>query len=127
MHIAKISVGVFLILPTLALVKLAEQLDGTLIVGYLLLISFVTSGANWQDKRNAQASRWRIPERSLHLLEMLGGWPAAWLAQQILRHKTQKKAYRIIYGCIVSAHQLIAIEILTHWQISRWIWGTLAN
>ena len=33
---------------------------------------------------------WRIREGTLHLVEALGGWPGAFLAQQTMRHKTVK-------------------------------------
>lgn len=35
----------------------------------------------------------RTPERNLHLMGILGGWPAALLAIQILRHKSSKPDY----------------------------------
>ena len=36
------------------------------------------------------------------ILSFLGGWPAAWLAQQRLRHKTQKQPFRQIYFCTIA-------------------------
>ncbi|WP_235357708.1 DUF1294 domain-containing protein [Arsukibacterium ikkense] len=30
---------------------------------------------------------------------MLGGWPGAWLAQQYLRHKSQKKPFLRVFWC----------------------------
>ncbi len=47
-----------------------------------------------QDKEAAQLGNRRIPENTLHVMAFLGGWPAAWLAQQKLRHKTQKQPFR---------------------------------
>jgi uncharacterized membrane protein YsdA (DUF1294 family)/cold shock CspA family protein len=46
------------------------------------------------DKHAAEHGRWRIPESTLHSLEMLGGWPGALLAQRVMRHKTRKASYR---------------------------------
>lgn len=46
------------------------------------------------DKRKAQKGAWRTKESSLHLLALLGGWPGAAFAQQFLRHKSQKRAFR---------------------------------
>ncbi|TVP51811.1 MAG: DUF1294 domain-containing protein, partial [Halomonas sp.] len=42
------------------------------------------------DKKAAINRRQRVSEKTLHLLGLLGGWPGALLAQQRLRHKTQK-------------------------------------
>lgn len=47
------------------------------------------------DKHAARHGRRRIAEARLHLLELLGGWPGAALAQRMLRHKTRKPSYRI--------------------------------
>ncbi len=47
------------------------------------------------DKQAAQKGLWRIPETTLHLIELLFGWPGALLAQLRLRHKTSKLSYRV--------------------------------
>lgn len=58
------------------------------------------------DKRAAQQKRWRTPEAHLHLLELLGGWPASGFAQQLLRHKRAKPAYRRAFGVMIVLHLL---------------------
>ena len=35
------------------------------------------------DKNAARRGQWRIAEKQLHLLSVLGGWPAAWLARRL--------------------------------------------
>lgn len=64
------------------------------------------------DKRAAQRGLWRTPESQLHLLELLGGWPAAGLAQQVLRHKRAKPAYRKVFVAMVALH-LLALGLWT--------------
>jgi uncharacterized membrane protein YsdA (DUF1294 family)/cold shock CspA family protein len=56
------------------------------------------------DKYAAQTGRWRTPESTLHLLELAGGWPGAWIAQQTLRHKSRKPGYRIAFWMMVVLH-----------------------
>ena len=46
------------------------------------------------DKSAARARGRRTPERTLLLLGLAGGWPGAVLAQQWLRHKSAKAAFR---------------------------------
>ncbi|TFC90897.1 MULTISPECIES: DUF1294 domain-containing protein [Cryobacterium] len=46
------------------------------------------------DKSAAVAARWRVPENTLLLLGLAGGWPGAIVAQQVLRHKTKKASFR---------------------------------
>lgn len=57
-----------------------------------------------RDKLKAIEGAWRIPESSLHLLEFLGGWPGAYIAQQTMRHKTIKFSYQVTYWAIVCIH-----------------------
>lgn len=56
------------------------------------------------DKYAAQTGRWRTPESTLHLLELAGGWPGAWIAQQTLRHKSRKPGYRVAFWMMVVLH-----------------------
>lgn len=71
---------------------------------WTLAISAVCAGAYWVDKRRARRDRPRIPERRLHLLEFVGGWPGAVLARRAFRHKTKKPAYRLRFWLIVLLH-----------------------
>ena len=60
--------------------------------GVMSLIALI---AFWFDKRCSQLGERRIPERWLHTVEWLGGWPGALLAAQLFRHKRQKFSYMI--------------------------------
>lgn len=53
------------------------------------------------DKHAARSGQWRIPESTLHLLELAGGWPGAFIAQRVTRHKTRKRSYRMAFRCMV--------------------------
>ena len=58
----------------------------------------------WRDKWAAQRGQWRTPENSLHLWSLLGGWPGARIAQQILRHKSRKEAFQTTYWATLVVH-----------------------
>ncbi len=66
----------------------------------------------WCDKHNAQTGQWRIAEKQLHAVELLGGWPGAFLAQQLLRHKTQKASFQTAFWLIVALHQVYWLDQL---------------
>lgn len=66
------------------------------------------------DKKRAGTPRRRIPESTLHTLELLGGWPAGLLGQWHFRHKTRKLSYQIKFWCIVSIYQILAAYYLFH-------------
>lgn len=73
------------------------------------LVSFVQY---WNDKASALKGRWRTAESTLHLVELLGGWPGALLAQQCFRHKTRKASYQLVFWVIVSVHQAFWVDWL---------------
>ena len=55
----------------------------------------------WQDKQRAIHQQWRIPERTLLLLSLLGGFIGIHLGRQHFRHKTQRWYFSLIV--IISA------------------------
>ena len=80
---------------------------GRLSVGLALAsvpLSFVTFIAYWRDKSAAERGTWRTSEQALHGLALLGGWPGAWFAQRLLRHKSRKTSFRMTYWGTVAAH-----------------------
>ena len=56
------------------------------------------------DKSAARAGRDRISESMLLSLGFVGGWPGAIVAQQLLRHKTAKRAFRVRFWTSVVAN-----------------------
>ena len=62
-----------------------------------LVMSLVAFAAYAVDKSAAKRGAWRTPESTLHMLELLCGWPGAWLAQRLLRHKSVKTSFRIVF------------------------------
>ena len=71
------------------------------IYGVMSVVSFCLY---WLDKGRARTGTWRISEATLHGSEMLGGWPGAWVAQRVFRHKWRKGSYMGIFWIIVAAH-----------------------
>ena len=66
------------------------------------LLNLATFYVYWRDKEAAVQGGWRASENQLHGLAVLGGWPGAWFAQQILRHKSSKKPFRVLYWATVA-------------------------
>jgi uncharacterized membrane protein YsdA (DUF1294 family)/cold shock CspA family protein len=56
-------------------------------------LSIVCYVAYSVDKTAAALQRWRISENALLGLGVIGGWPGAIIAQQVLRHKTKKRGF----------------------------------
>ncbi len=67
----------------------------------LAALNLVTFLLYWKDKSAARKQQRRVPEANLHLAALLGGWPAAWMAQNIFRHKTIKTSFRVMFWITV--------------------------
>lgn len=63
---------------------------------YLLLINLITFIAYWADKIKARRNSRRVPEKTLHLLALVGGVWGAVTAMLLVRHKTKKKSFFIL-------------------------------
>jgi|ETNmetMinimDraft_22_1059887.scaffolds.fasta_scaffold00167_11 uncharacterized membrane protein YsdA (DUF1294 family) len=107
----KIVMVALAIFPALAIYRVALTTEWTLILGYFLLVSALTYGFYWWDKRRAKTGKRRTREWTLHGLELIGGWPGAWLAQRNLRHKTAKRSYQLVFWLIVLIHQAVAYDV----------------
>ena len=80
---------------------------------FIILMNVLSYWLYAQDKEAAQQHLRRVPEQVLHIVAFLGGWPAAWLAQQKLHHKTQKQPFKKVYNITI-----VLNIILIFWIIS---------
>ena len=71
------------------------------VFGLYLLTSLICLIIYAIDKRRARFGGWRVSERTLLFWGFIGGWPGAIVAQQVLRHKTQKKSFRAAFWTTV--------------------------
>jgi uncharacterized membrane protein YsdA (DUF1294 family)/cold shock CspA family protein len=72
------------------------------VAGLYVVASIICFVVYAVDKSAATAQRWRVSESTLLLLGAVGGWPGAIVAQQTLRHKTQKASFRsAFWGTVV--------------------------
>jgi uncharacterized membrane protein YsdA (DUF1294 family)/cold shock CspA family protein len=76
------------------------------IAGYLVM-SIITFGFYYADKKRAETNRWRITGTSLHVLEAVGGWPGAVLAMAMLRHLTRKREHLAMLCSIIAIHLVV--------------------
>lgn len=88
----------FIIAFALAILALVwvDVLHSAVLVYYFTL-GLITFFIYMKDKQASRDKSWRVPEKTLHILSLLGGWTGAVIAQHYLRHKTQKKIFKIIF------------------------------
>lgn len=103
-------IAALLFLPAVAVWR--QGINGWLALVYGLMLSLFTYGLYWHDKRRAQSEGWRVPESTLHVLAMAGGWPGAYFAQRQLRHKTAKKWFQVVFWAIIVFWQIVALVLL---------------
>lgn len=59
------------------------------IAAYLIFLNLVGFLIMGEDKRMAKMHRWRISERMLFLVSILGGSIGTWAGMYVFRHKTR--------------------------------------
>lgn len=73
------------------------------------LVTFVAFGV---DKARAQRGARRIPERTLHTLELLGGVVGGLVAMQVFRHKRRKARYWAVTALIALGHAALLVALV---------------
>ena len=79
----------------------------SILVWYLAAINFTTRVAYGLDKGRAKSGKWRIPERTLLLLALVGGSLGALAGMIMFRHKTRKPKFYISVPVMFVAHCVI--------------------
>ena len=78
----------------------------------LLALNLLTLWTYAADKKAACAGTRRTSENQLHLLSLLGGWPAAWVAQQILRQNQQNVfSNRLLADHCAALHRPVPVVV----------------
>ena len=90
----------------LALVLLLALVDRVPLVvpAVYVVLSLMSFGLYASDKAAAQRGARRVPESTLHLLDVLGGWPGGLVARHAVRHKTRKQPFRTVFWGTVLAN-----------------------
>ena len=107
-----LELALLLILPAMALPALLNLLSLWWIAFCVACTSSMAGLLQWLDKRYAITSHSRVPEATLHLFELFGGWPGSFLGQRVLRHKISKNGYQGLFWAIVLVHELFALDLI---------------
>ena len=79
---------------------------------YLAVINIIGFLAMGIDKLKAKAKAWRIPEKTLLTIAVLGGAIGVWLGMELFRHKTKHLHFK--YGVPF----ILIIEIVAWFYLS---------
>jgi len=81
---------------------------------YLVVVNIYALILMWTDKRSAESGKWRIAEKQLFLVGILGGVPGAMAGMLLFRHKTKHKRFYIGLPAILLIQWLIGIGALVY-------------
>ena len=82
---------------------------------YLLLINATGFLLMLSDKRKAIKKRWRIPERMLIGISVLGGSIGTLMGMHLFRHKTRHLKFSVGIPVILAFQIVLMILIYAHW------------
>ena len=82
---------------------------GTVLLVWLAAVNVVTFAVYGIDKAKAKRGAWRVPERTLFLLPLLGGSLGALLGMRVFHHKT--KHWYFVWGIPLILLAQIALAV----------------
>lgn len=84
----------------------------SILIWYLSVINFTTWAAYGLDKGRAKSGKWRIPERTLLLLALIGGSLGALAGMIMFRHKTRKAKFFISVPVMFVVHCVVVAMLV---------------
>lgn len=73
---------------------------------YVIGINLITLVVYYIDKKSSTVDNDRVPENTLLLLGLFGGWMSAIVAQQEFRHKSIKQPFQTLFICSIAVNIL---------------------
>ena len=79
---------------------------------YLVVMNVLGVAVMWSDKRRARLHRWRIPEKVLFGVSLLGGSAGTWAGMYLFRHKTNHWYFVVGMPLILVCQAALAIYLV---------------
>ena len=83
-------------------------------IGYLVVLNIIGMGVMWADKIKAKKGAWRIPEKTLFLVSILGGSIGTWAGMYLFRHKTKHWYFVVGMPLILVLQITVVVYIYLH-------------
>ena len=85
---------------------------GKIVIGYLAVMNLMVLAVMEIDKEKAIRHAWRIPEKVLFGVSLLGGSIGTWLGMYLFRHKTKHWYFVIGMPLILIVQTMVAIMVM---------------
>lgn len=79
---------------------------------YLVVMNVLGVAVMWSDKRRARLHQWRIPEKVLFGVSLLGGSAGTWAGMYLFRHKTKHWYFVVGMPLILVCQAALAIYLV---------------
>lgn len=79
---------------------------------YLAVMNVIGVAVMWLDKKRARLHRWRIPEKVLFGVSLLGGSAGTWAGMYLFRHKTKHWYFVVGMPLILVCQAALAIYLV---------------
>ena len=86
---------------------------------YLVVMNVLGVAVMWSDKRRARLHRWRIPEKVLFGVSLLGGSAGTWAGMYLFRHKTKHWHFVVGMPLILVCQAALAIYLVALVEIDE--------
>jgi uncharacterized membrane protein YsdA (DUF1294 family)/cold shock CspA family protein len=83
------------------------------VLGLYLMASSLAFVFYKRDKAMAITHQRKIPENTLHLWSLIGGWPGAALAEKLVHHKSRKRSFQIVYWITIALNGIVFFWMLS--------------
>ncbi len=94
------------------LVLVAARMIPPLALAFYLLVSLIAFAMYWRDKVAATRGEWRTSESALIGIALIGGWPGAYVARHLFRHKTHKQPFRTVFWLAVGMNCVMLAAVI---------------
>lgn len=95
-------------------------------ITWIAAFSVVTWGFYGLDKRTSELKflrAYRVPEVTLNLLALAGGFPGAWVGRSMFEHKTNLKRHKDMFAILILStvlHTLFTLRLLIGPPMQWW-------
>ena len=83
-----------------------------IIINYLICMSILGFASMGIDKEKAKRNAWRIPEKTLFLIAIMGGSIGSIAGMQVFRHKTKHMSFVIGMPLILILQIICAVGVI---------------
>ena len=90
-----------------------------IIVSYLVMMNAVGLAVMGLDKKKAIRNEWRIPEKTLFLVSIIGGSIGTLVGMYLFRHKTKHWYFGVGMPAILIAHVVIGWFVYNNYFIGQ--------